>query len=217
MNKTVNKTYCFYSDVSCYEDNDLFLRQLKTIEISRKNKVVSYRNQNDQYLSLGAYVLLQKSLKYLGFAEKFTLLYSKKGKPYIEEFEQLHISYSHSGTKVFLVISDEEIGCDVEKNDIPRIEIAKQFFTKQEYEDCLKNNNFYRYWTIKESFTKALGQGISLPLNSFFVNFEKNIVEQNITKSVFNIKEFNLKDGYNYSLVSINPNISDIQYINLED
>ena len=50
-----------------------------------------------------------------------------------------------------------------------RQQVAKRFFTPVEQEWLSKRpaEEFFRLWTRKESFTKALGKGLTLPLDSF--------------------------------------------------
>lgn len=52
--------------------------------------------------------------------------------------------------------------------------IGKPFFFRAEYDDIAaqttqeaRNGMFYRYWTLKESFMKATGLGMKLPLDAF--------------------------------------------------
>jgi 4'-phosphopantetheinyl transferase len=72
------------------------------------------------------------------------------------------------------VVLDHEIGIDVE-NSIRKIDIniANRFFSKQESEvlgqtmENEKQNLFFDFWTLKESYIKARGRGLSIPLDKF--------------------------------------------------
>lgn len=54
--------------------------------------------------------------------------------------------------------------------------MAKRFFAADEYAELIQLPNdqqtqaFYRIWTRKEAFIKAIGEGLSHPLDSFSVN-----------------------------------------------
>ena len=74
------------------------------------------------------------------------------------------------------------IGCDIEKIGIPRDQVAQRFLCESEwryidqYEKMQERKQaFYRMWVLKESFMKATGLGMKLPLNAFEIGFdEKN-------------------------------------------
>ncbi len=82
------------------------------------------------------------------------------------------------------VISSTEIGVDVEnlhRNDDSIIDIADRYFSKTEVEALnqlpvnQKKSRFFDYWTLKESFIKVVGLGLSFPLDEFsFVIGEQN-------------------------------------------
>jgi 4'-phosphopantetheinyl transferase len=104
---------------------------------------------------------------------------NKYGRPEVmseESFSRLRFNISHTnGLIVCAVVLDEEIGVDVE--DIGRKigggGIAERFFASQEVSDLhsIAENNrrewFFYYWTLKESYIKARGMGLSLPLKQF--------------------------------------------------
>ena len=96
----------------------------------------------------------------------------------MENHGRIYIKFniSHSGTKVMCAVSDHDIGCDVEQIVDIDMEIAKRFFFAEEYEALMKctcresrNDLFFRYWTLKESFMKATGLGFELALDSFCI------------------------------------------------
>ena len=98
----------------------------------------------------------------------------------------------------------------IEKIDL---NVAKRFFSETEY-DFLSGKNteeektvsFYRIWTLKESYVKALGEGLSIPLNAFDIVFENEIVckiEGNTFKSCY-FTEYRQSDReYRYSSCEI--------------
>lgn len=101
----------------------------------------------------------------------------EKGKPFIADKENIFFNISHSGDYVVCAVSDREIGVDIEKRAKARMEVAGRFFHKQEVQ-ALKavsgdelNKLFYDYWSVKESFLKYIGTGLTRPLNSFLVQF----------------------------------------------
>ena len=91
--------------------------------------------------------------------------------------EPLHFNLSHaSGMVASAVARVEGIGIDVERveRNCDEVEIARRFFARSEFEDLSalsgdsRRRRFLEYWTLKESFAKACGQGLSLPLDQFW-------------------------------------------------
>lgn len=198
-----------YLDVDCLKNQDLFEEKLQDMSARRREKIISYKYDSDRRLSLGAGILLDEGLKKIGYREK-QLNYSvnKQGKPYYRELPQFYFNLSHSGHYAVATFSDMPVGVDIEekKIDKTRLGIAKRFFHEKEY-SLLKNIKdkreqmelFYRIWTLKESFVKAAGGGMSIPFQSFctlsceIVSFGgeemRDIDEDNLSmKNVFSIE-----------------------------
>ncbi len=97
----------------------------------------------------------------------------EKGKPILENCPGYHFNVSHSGTWVVAAISDREVGIDVERVRDPQYRIAERFFSAEELEmlDRLegeeKQHLFFDFWTLKESYLKLLGKGLTQSLGSF--------------------------------------------------
>ena len=104
----------------------------------------------------------------------------------IDEYDRPHLSYpsaknfdfnlSHSGDWVVLASSDGRVGIDVELIKPIDLGIARECFHDKEIEHLhgdpeKKLENFYKIWTLKESFIKAIGEGLSYPLKSFYFEF----------------------------------------------
>jgi 4'-phosphopantetheinyl transferase len=81
-------------------------------------------------------------------------------------------STSHSGERMMVAIADVEIGCDLERID-PAVDwrpLAESFFAPGEQRALADREAFFRCWSRKEAFVKALGQGLSYPLDAFEVS-----------------------------------------------
>ncbi len=100
--------------------------------------------------------------------------YNDHDKPSLKNTNGHCFNISHSGDQVVVVFSNQEVGVDVEKTKGDRRKIAQRFFTKGEISDMRKAGikdeqilYFYQLWTLKESYMKAIGRGISMSLSSF--------------------------------------------------
>lgn len=124
---------------------------------------------------------------YTGVAAKeISFSYNEHGKPYLTDqgkSNSLFFNVTHSqDIALFAFTRHCAIGIDIEymRNDVKCLELAQRFFSKQEYQALtqLSGNalieGFYRCWTRKEAFVKAMGTGLSCSLDSFTVNFEED-------------------------------------------
>ncbi len=102
------------------------------------------------------------------------------GKPYLCGRKEIHFNISHSGEWVVGCIDNLPVGIDVEKIEPIDISIAGRFFSREEFEGLkaknltLRKEYFYELWTLKESYIKAVGKGLSIPLDSFTIRIEKD-------------------------------------------
>lgn len=106
----------------------------------------------------------------------------EKGKPFVVGVKNVFFNISHSGDYVVCAVSDRDIGVDIEKRAKARMEVAGRFFHGEEVarlkmlEGDKQNQLFFDYWSVKESFLKYIGTGLTRSLNSFIVKFTgKNI------------------------------------------
>lgn len=87
---------------------------------------------------------------------------------------RFNLSHTH-GLAAVAVTAEGEIGLDVESLDRSNLtlELAERFFAPEEVAMLTRlpeerlTEGLYAIWTLKESFIKAVGLGLSLPLDSF--------------------------------------------------
>jgi len=100
------------------------------------------------------------------------------GRPFwVEKGENIGLFFSLSHTKNMICCAlshNKEIGCDIESLQPRKYqeELTERVFSKKEqtfYRELPTANRsefFYKSWTLKEAFIKALGQGLRIPLTS---------------------------------------------------
>ena len=103
-----------------------------------------------------------------------TFSVNEYGKPFLSGTYAFHFNISHSGSWVAFAISDSPIGVDVEEGLFYDEELAINYFTSDEQayvfsDEEGRRERFYEIWTLKESFIKQLGTGLSTPFDSFCV------------------------------------------------
>lgn len=108
------------------------------------------------------------------------------GKPFLENYlGDLKLSFNLSHTKQYAMLAvtnhlDDwcQLGVDIEQNTRVRdyIALAKRFFHPKEIEQLLlvpkdqQQALFFKFWTAKEAFVKAIGRGVSFGLENFCVD-----------------------------------------------
>lgn len=109
--------------------------------------------------------------------EEIRFSYGAYGKPALVN-EGLHFNMSHShGVALIAVALDRELGVDVEhvRTDFANEDVARRFFSPVEvasFNALGKEEQvagFFRCWTRKEAYIKAIGRGLSEPLHAFDV------------------------------------------------
>lgn len=102
------------------------------------------------------------------------------GKLFLARDEQpFHFNLTHSGRMIACVISPLQVGVDVEQGDVDHLSVMNSVFTPQEQEHvnqaplATRLQAFFRIWTRKEAYVKAVGMGLSIPPDSFSVPIEE--------------------------------------------
>ena len=182
---------------------------LESVGVKRRKKILRYYRPKDRKRSLGAGIIIEQILKENGLSEDH-LKYSENGKPVADN---LFFNVSHAGDYVVGVSSDCDVGCDIEKIIDAPIEIAEHYFNQSEIEyiksESDKNKAFFTLWTLKESYMKMTGMGMSLPLDSFeIIKTEKGFIlgRSQEKHGFFKTIEF---DDHIFSICSEKENIED--------
>jgi len=107
--------------------------------------------------------------------------YNKYGKPGLSQSSPnfpVKFNLSHSGNFLIYAFSKYDVGIDIEliRPDFQPDDLVSHLFSIEEAEafyglpGALRVHSFFWAWTRKESFVKALGQGLSFPLHEISVS-----------------------------------------------
>ena len=172
------KSYLF--DITSLNEES-FNRLLKSVKPYRREKIDKLSLTKSKYLSLAVELLIRKACEDFGIDYlNEEIIFNEHGKPSFKN-SKYFFNTSHSGKYALCVIADTEIGCDIEEIRDYKPKVADRCFTSKEnkyIEVCSdKDDMFYRLWTLKESYTKCIGTGLSMSLKSFELdNDEENII-----------------------------------------
>jgi 4'-phosphopantetheinyl transferase len=95
----------------------------------------------------------------------FELTYGPWGKPYFHHPQDLYFNISHCKEACVCVISDEEVGVDIEVIRSISPYVVRKVCNVKEADLIHKSNKpdeeFVKRWVMKESYAKLLGVGLS--------------------------------------------------------
>ena len=220
------KTRTYYSDIYSLEEPSVYSALYRQMPAYRREKADRFLFPKDRRLCIGVWTLLRKAMEDLGEdPDKISVGEGKNGKPFLEG-SWMRFNLSHSEERVACSVSDSEVGCDVETIRYAGLDMAERFFHGSEYDAiaALQGTEemprmFCRYWTLKESFMKATGMGMSLPLDSFRIDLGDPIrVEQHVDGREYHFKEYDPGDGYRCAVCSTNPEFEpSLRFVDLSD
>ncbi len=159
-------------------------RSLLTKEERQKEKGFHFQADRHRYLVTRSLVRTVLS-RYTQMApESWFFVQDSFGKPVIGNSipvaQKIEFNISHTeGLIVCGVRRGGALGVDIERIDggPALLNIANEYFSIIEKQaiallpEELKVERFFQYWTLKESYIKARGCGLAIPLNKFGFNF----------------------------------------------
>jgi 4'-phosphopantetheinyl transferase len=153
---------------------DLFLSKVSP---EKTRRIAKFMHDGDRYRSLLGEVLIRSTvIEQTGASnDQIRFVYNSYGKPSLEHDPGFSFNLSHSGNWVVLLWDKggPALGIDVEQIVPIDLGIAEHCFTPRENAELHSRTGrgrleyFYRLWTLKECFVKALGKGLSMPLDAF--------------------------------------------------
>lgn len=201
---------------------------LREVDEEKKIKISKFVYKEDAYRTLIGDVLIRSMVcEKLKMSNKQISFYiNEYGKPFINNTTRVHFNVSHAGEWVLCVLSNGEIGIDIERIQPIDLDIAKYYFSEVEYMDLQKKDGvdkiyyFFDLWTLKESYIKARGMGLSIPLKDFCIRVANDGITlsgKEINKNWF-FKQYEFDQPYKVSVCSgINKFPTHIEEVTLEE
>lgn len=188
------------------------------LQEERQEKILRCKQERNRKQSLAAGLLLCKVLeRYNVSQEQITV--GENGKP---QAPGIHFNLSHSDEMVICAVGEKAVGCDVEKIKTMPEKVAERFFCESEkkhlggFEAEQLEQEFFRLWTMKESYMKMTGEGMKLPLSQFEIVFGNQVrVKRDEVIQPCYFKEYKVP-GYKVTVCSEDTEFApDMKYIKL--
>lgn len=189
------------------EEETAFQAALPSVSFYRRQKIGALRNGKDRCRSLGAALALNAALQFYGLCERsMEYVLGDQGKPMFRDHPELHFSLSHAGDYAICSLGAWEVGNDIERVRPGKLRVAEHFFAEEEkawlYQTGLpeeRESRMFRLWTMKESFLKVTGRGMSLPLRDFtvFIGEDGAVrLHHTLNNNTYYMKEYTLPAAF---------------------
>ena len=148
-----------------------FNTHIVSLPEERQQKALRYKQDTDRKLCVASYILLKTALKDSYGINDINLGYNEHGKPYLKDWDNIFFNISHCPCGAVCVVSEYEVGVDIQDIRPFRENVPKKVFSEEE-QDYInsaddKNRAFARIWSKKEAYFKMLGRGLTKKMNEF--------------------------------------------------
>lgn len=168
------EVHIWQADLTCLDAEVEKLAPL--LSADEQHRAAQFRFERDRRKFILARGILRNLLSQYLQCDPSTLSfeYGKYGKPTLIGSNLLSFNLAHSGDRVLYAVTQHDpIGIDIEQlRPVQQIEqIVSRYFSPEErqaFQSLPVNQQplaFFRAWTGKEAFLKAIGSGLSLPLD----------------------------------------------------
>lgn len=204
-------------------EKNFFHQLTKFISSDKVKRASNFRSKEDSYRTVLGELLARYVICYRSAClnKDIKVKLSVEKKPQLLNPNGLFFNISHSGDWVICGISNCPIGVDIEhiKKNKCYLNVIERFFSPEEKKYLLNDGKdintvtkFYRLWTLKESYVKADGRGLALPLKSFSIipDVKKiSVVTKNALRQC-EFRSFKLDNEYVGAICSVDGNIKDV-------
>ena len=125
-------------------------------------------------------------LKYSAEDEATLISAGPSGKPYLHDHPDIFFNITHASGLVACAFHSDPVGIDVElPGYFPEVLIGRALTESEKaillscsHDERLRQECFWRLWTLKEAYVKRSGVGVDSDLNAFSFSFDPSIVPE---------------------------------------
>ena len=178
----------------------------------QRARIERLARESDRHRAQASEVLMRRVLSsHMGISEGEIIVERDQfSKPFLPGAD-IFFNLSHSADRVVCAVDTAPLGVDLERiRSIPEMkEIVKRYFSTEEQltlDSCAEPDRldcFFKLWTLKESFVKATGKGLSIPLNSFSVRITDDgsaFLEDHPEESKWSLRSYSIGIQYRLAL-----------------
>lgn len=163
INYSISKFYTKSGDIEKYNE----------LPVTVWDRAHTYVQKADRLRHLHTRWILKNMLEhqYDTHFEPANFSYTRTGMPQYAGFKG--VSIAHSGDYGMVALSvDQRVGCDVQKRTDVSPDGYRDLFNPKQWKQVSSSEMFFRYWVIKEAFSKALGLGMQLDFSEIDIDFD---------------------------------------------
>ncbi len=134
----------------------------KFLTSEEQNKILSYSEEVDKIVHTISYTIPKIELGKLLHINPLDIVIVRETnqKPYFKDYKNYHYSISHSNSYVGFVMSEKEVGLDIEQRVKRDFKALNYVAREEEIEEAKELDDKYALWTFKEAYAKLTKKGI---------------------------------------------------------
>lgn len=180
--------WCYFPESS--PDPELLSAQAALMTPDERERCGRFRLERDRRIFVATRALIRTVLSsYFPVAPADWRFLARHGKPFVASpipAPGIHFNLAHTAGLVACAVTaaHDSIGVDTEmiRSEPDLLGEAERYFSSPErraLRACPASRQprlFFSYWTLKESYVKARGEGLRLPLDRFSFHFEEDTI-----------------------------------------
>lgn len=193
----------YIADISNYSKDEAD-KYREWLSHERKERLDRFRRQEDYMRSLIGDVMVRSLFGIITGRPPYEaeILYGRHKKPYFSGGKPFFFNISHSGRYVVCAVSESPCGVDIEEIASADRLLVESVCSDNEKKYLLSftdgdyDREFFRLWTLKESYVKYVGEGLYMELKSVsFADDSCKLINRNEDKDLFFFSDF-FPEGY---------------------